>query len=186
MADEDLGGIRPQTTTRDPEALKHGLEAWLAGQLPAGARPRITSLEIPTSNGLSSETVLFETAWSHDGGETSEALVARLAPDPDASPVFPSYDLERQARVMRIVRDATTLPVPEVRWSEPDPAAVGTPFFVMERIGGLVPADFPPYNMIGWLTEASVEQRAALQHATVAVLARLFTIDAPEAQFDER
>jgi hypothetical protein len=26
----------------------------------------------------------------------------------------------------------------------------------------------------------------ALQHATVAVLARLFTIDAPEAQFDER
>jgi aminoglycoside phosphotransferase (APT) family kinase protein len=71
-----------------------------------------------------------------------------------------------------------------VRWSEPDPAVVGTPFFVMERLVGLVPADLLPYNMIGWLTEASAEERAVLQQATVAVLATLFAIDAPEAKFD--
>lgn len=184
MADDDpAAGLRPKTTTRDHDDLKRRLQTWLAGRLPDGARPRITALEVPVSNGLSSETVLFEAAWSDSGRDRSDALVARLAPDPDAVPVFPEYDLERQARVMRAVRETTTVPVPAVRWSEPDPAAIGTPFFVMERIEGRVPPDLLPYNMLGWLTEATAAQRAALQDATVAVLAALFAVDAPETTF---
>jgi aminoglycoside phosphotransferase (APT) family kinase protein len=185
MADDEFGaGIRPQTGARDREDLKHRLEAWLNGRLSAGARPRITSFDVPASNGLSSETVLFDAEWLHEGDEHTEELVARLAPDRHAMPVFPSYDLERQARVMRIVRDTTTLPVPNVRWWEPDAAALGAQFFVMDRIAGQVPPDLMPYNMIGWLVEASAEQRAALQHATIAVLAALFDIEAPEKRFE--
>ncbi len=176
-------GVRPKTSTRDPDELRTRLERWLAHRFPDGARPRITKLDIPSSNGLSSETVLFETAWSDGGHEQRDLLVARLEPDPDAMPVFPSYDLDRQARVMRLVREATGLPVPDVRWSEPHAEPVGAPFFVMSRIEGQVPPDLMPYNMIGWLVDASAEQRATLQRGTVAVLASLFTIDDPEATF---
>lgn len=184
MADELPGaGARPKTSTRDPEELRERIERWLVHRLPEGSRPRITKLDIPSSNGLSSETVLFETTWSDGARERHEELVARLEPPPDAMPVFPTYDLERQARVMRLVREATGLPAPEVRWSEPDAAAVGAPFFVMTRIEGQVPPDLMPYNMIGWLVDASADQRAVLQRNTVAVLASLFGIDAPGTTF---
>src|SRR5205823_2896634 len=110
---------------------------------------------------------LFETSWTHDAEEQTHTFVARFVPDPAAVPVFPTYDLERQARVMEIVRETTGLPVPVVRWWEPDATVAGTPFFVMDRITGQVPPDLMPYNMIGWLTEASAEQRRRLQDASV-------------------
>src|SRR5438067_253623 len=90
---------------RDSAALRRALERWLEHRLPPGAQPRITKLDTPTSNGLSSETVLFETSWTHDAEEQTHTFVARFVPDPAAVPVFPTYDLERQARVMEIVRE---------------------------------------------------------------------------------
>ena len=89
---------RPRTTTRDPEALRQRLEVWLADRLPAGAAARVQKLEMPSTNGMSSETLLFEAAWREGGAERRESLVARLAPESSAVPVFPEYDLERQFR----------------------------------------------------------------------------------------
>lgn len=175
---------RPQTSTRDHGELRERLEHWLTDRLPSGAMPRVESLEVPSSNGLSSETVLLDVGWRDGGKPRREALVARLAPAPDAVPVFPVYDLDRQARIMRLVREHSSIPVPAVRWSEPDPEPLGTPFFVMERIEGQVPPDLMPYNMIGWVTEATGAQRARMQDATVGVLAAIHGIEAPERVFD--
>ena len=54
---------------------------------------------------------------------------------------------------------------------------IGTPFFVMDRMHGRVPADIPPYVFEGWLLDATPEQRRTLQDASVGVLAQLHAID---------
>jgi aminoglycoside phosphotransferase (APT) family kinase protein len=160
---------------RSAAQLEAALASWLEGRRPGA---RITDLEIPSSNGMSSETVLLDATWPDpSGAEARRRLVARVAPEASAVPVFPVYDLERQARVMTDARlAAPTVPIPEVLFSEPDPGPLGTPFFVMERIEGRVPPDVMPYTFDSWVTEASDGQRATLQESSVAVLADLHAI----------
>src|SRR5581483_200691 len=167
----------PQTSTRDPEDVAARLQTWMTHHLGEDAQPRVSGLCVPQGNGLSSETVMFEAEWREDGRERREPLVARLAPESSAVPVFPVYDLERQFEVMKTVRERSSVPVPRVYWSEPDSAPLGTPFFVMERIDGRVPPDIMPYTFDSWLSNATPEQRRELQDATVDVLAGLHGID---------
>ena len=124
---------RPQTSTRDYEVLRTQLEAWLQERLPGA---KISELTVPSSNGMSSETVLFDVDVP---GEVSRNLVARIAPDQAADPVFQHYDMELQFRTMEMVNEHTDVPVPVVHWLETDPSAIGVPFFVMERIEGNCP-----------------------------------------------
>jgi aminoglycoside phosphotransferase (APT) family kinase protein len=131
---------RPQTSTRDYEVLRTELQSWLQNRLP---RARISELTVPSSNGMSSETVLFDVDVP---GEPVRNLVARIAPDPAADPVFQRYDMELQFRTMEMVKQHTDVPVPVVHWLETDPTAIGAPFFVMERIEGIVPPDVMPYT----------------------------------------
>lgn len=164
-------------SARDVGALVERLAAWLSARV--GEPVELDAVEVPAATGMSSETVLFDAAW---GGERHR-LVARVAPEQCAVPVFPTYDLDRQAATMRAVRAASDVPVPEVLWSEPDPAPLGTPFFVMRRVDGRVPPDVLPYNFDSWVTAASPEERAALQASFVEVLARLHAIDGAAERF---
>jgi aminoglycoside phosphotransferase (APT) family kinase protein len=164
-------------STRDMVALRHGLQAWLCTK--AGSDVEVGEVEVPASNGMSSETVLFDVTW--DGA--THRLVARLAPEANAVPVFPAYDLERQAKVMTAARRHSDVPIPEVLWSEPHPAPLGTPFFVMRRVDGRVPPDVMPYNFDSWVTQATPEERAHLQSASIDVLAWLHAIDQPLERF---
>ena len=173
----------PQTTTRTPQAIASRLEAWMNERLGASAGATISGVDVPATNGLSSETVLFDAAWNDAGTARSEPLVARLAPEPTAVPVFPVYDLERQFRVMQLVGELSSVPVPSVYWSEPDAGVLGTPFFVMERVDGQVPPDIMPYTFGSWLADASVDDQRRLQDATVDVLARLHAIERAEERF---
>jgi aminoglycoside phosphotransferase (APT) family kinase protein len=174
---------RPTTSTRDRDELRRRLEAWLAQRLGPATHPRVVGIDPPGSNGLSSETLLFEAAWDGPDGAVSRRLVARLAPDPSDMPVFPVYDMGRQFRIMQLVRERSSVPVPEVLWHEDDPTFLGTPFFVMERVDGRVPPDIMPYNFGSWVTEASEEDRAHLEEASVAVLAGIHGIADPVGTF---
>jgi aminoglycoside phosphotransferase (APT) family kinase protein len=165
---------RPRTSTRDPAALERALESWLAGKLPGA---RVASISVPESNGMSSETVLFEVTWSDDEGTRSRRCAARLAPDPAAAPVFPRYDLERQFTVMRLVGERAAVPVPATLWHEPDPGPLGTPFFVMEQVDGQVPPDVMPYPFGSWLSEASPADQRRLQDSAVRTLAAIHGAD---------
>ena len=168
-------------SSRDPAQMQLRLERWLAGKLPDGAEPAIRDLRGTSATGMSSETLLFDAAWTEGGALREEPLVARIAPDTSDVPVFPSYDLERQAQVMRLVRDQTSVPVPRVWWSEPRAEAIGAPFFVMERVEGEVPPDVMPYNFgDSWLFHAPREDQQRLVDSTIAVLAELHTIDAAQ------
>lgn len=175
---------RPESSRRDPEATRVDLQRWLAATMPEVADPEILGVTVPESNGMSSETVLIDARWT-DGGERIErGLVARIAPDDSAVPVFPTYDLECQFRVMSLVRELSDVPVPEVLWLEPDPAAIGAPFFVMARARGDVPPDVLPYDFgDNWLYDATPEEQRRLEQSTVDAIARLHAIEDPTTRF---
>jgi len=165
-------------STRDADATGRQLAKWLRGVLPEGAEPEVVKVTVPESNGMSSETLLFDATWLDDDGERKTyELVARVAPDVSDVPVFPTYDLELQFRVMQVVAEHTEVPVPRVRWLELDPTPVGAPFFVMDRVAGRVPPDVMPYPMGSWLSEADPADQRRLQDASVAVAAGIHGID---------
>lgn len=185
MSEEEVGdGARPAASLRDPAALTAALSTWLDIRLGDDARPRITSLEMPSANGMSSDTVLFDAEWNEAGTEVRRHLVARIAPDEEAFPIFPSYELARQFDTIRVVGELSDVPVPEVLWLENDAGAIGSPFFVMARVDGQVPPDRLPYNFGSWLSEAAPDDQMYLQRATVDLLVRLHAIADPELHFD--
>ncbi len=157
-------------STRGADELRVQLERWLADRS-GDASASISSLDRPSANGMSSETVLFDAQWQEGGAAHSGEFAARLRPAADAYPIFQEYDLTRQAQVMRFVGERTQVPVPEVVFDEPSDVHLGTPFFVMRRINGLVPPDVMPYPMGSWVTEATEEQRQKMERSAVEVLA---------------
>jgi aminoglycoside phosphotransferase (APT) family kinase protein len=186
-ADRPPGEKRKMTVSeRSLPALTAALQDWLAGRSTRPGRPTVSNVTMPDSGGLSSTSVLFEANWP---GEDTRAAprrgryVARMAPEPSAVPVFPRYDLPVQFEVISRVAACCDIPLPRLRWNEPDGGALGTPFFVMDQVDGRVPLDNPPYVFTGWLLEAAPEERARLQRASVAILARLHAIPDPAARF---
>lgn len=156
-------------TTRDHAEVRDRLQRWLATHLPDA---QISELRVPGS-GMSSETLLFDAVWPEGTG----SFAARLAPPHDAVPVFPRYDLAAQYRVIRIVEEHSSAPVPVVRWLETDETALGAPFFVMEQVHGDVPPDVMPYTVEGFVLEADERQRRQLQDATVDALVAIHSVD---------
>ncbi|MBM7369084.1 phosphotransferase family protein [Gordonia hydrophobica] len=173
--DDDSAQVaRPSESRRDPQWLRERLDRWLKSQ--AGPDAEITDVTIPESNGMSSETLLAEATW---GGE-DRRLVVRVAPQADSDPVFPHYDLDGQYRIIEHVRAHSDVPLPRLWWSEPSDAALGAPFFVMDRVDGEVPPDVMPYNFGSWVSEATDEQRTALMRGSVSVLARVHSVPIPD------
>lgn len=172
---------RPQTSTRDYDALRRRLTLWLRDRLPFGSDPVVSALEVPSGNGMSSETLLFDVATGTD----VLRCVARVEPEASAVPVFRTYDLAKQFRTIELVATETNVPVPRPFWLEVDAEAIGSPFFVMERVDGRVPPDLMPYNFGSWLSEAAPHDQRRLQDSTVAVLAELHSLERGRVAFLE-
>ncbi|MDP2772534.1 MAG: phosphotransferase family protein [Nocardioides sp.] len=173
--------MKLQRSSRDATSVPTQLAEWLATLLPPGAEPSVVLHSGIDANGMSSETLLLDVTWTEGGQERRGEYVARVAPAQADIPVFPSYELQDQYDAMRIVGEQTDVPVPQVRWMEPTGAVLGTPFFLMDRIEGVVPQDVLPYNFgDNWLHDAPVEHQRRLQERTVEVVAKLHAI--PDAQ----
>ena len=93
-----------------------------------------------------------------------------MAP-PGTGGLFPGYDLEQEARIMRALSEGSDVPAPRVLFSETDGAVLGGPFLVMERIEGRVPSDDPPYSKEGWVVDLEPDQQAAMMDNAVATVA---------------
>jgi aminoglycoside phosphotransferase (APT) family kinase protein len=159
---------------RDLEFTRKRLTEWFATRLPEATNLRLSDLTGPGTTGFSSDTLLFDLAWSEDGRDRREELVARL--EPTGIRVFPDYDIGQQFRVMKAL-GRTDVPVPRVLWLEEDAEVLGTPFFVMDRIDGRVPPDSPTYHTEGWVTEIDPEERAALWWSGLEILAHVHRLD---------
>jgi aminoglycoside phosphotransferase (APT) family kinase protein len=168
---------------RSVDELAAALQTWLAGRLGASAGLTVRGARTPVATGLSSTSVLFEADWTEAGDRQHGAYVARLAPGADAVPVFPHYDLAAQFELIRQVSARSAVPVPKLRWNEPDGGPVGSPFFVMDQVPGRIPLDNPPYVFTGWLLDAAPADRARLQRASVEVLAQVHGITDPGNAF---
>lgn len=158
---------------RSADDLEPRLAEWLAARLSTDP-PAVTVEPTSGASGMSSETVLFEASWVD--GRPTERLVARMEPD-DPVPVFPEYDMELQYRCLETVQEHTSVPVPRPRWYEPDPAVLGAPFFVMDRVDGQVPPDLPPYTFEGWVRDASAADQEKLWLSSLDVLAGVHTLN---------
>src|SRR6478752_9182869 len=177
--------MKLQRSSRDASTLPARLAEWLATVLPAGADPVVTLHSGVDTNGMSSETLILDAAWTEGGEPRSGKYVARVAPSADDLPVFPNYALQDQYDAMRIVGEQTDVPVPAVRWMEPTGEVLGTPFFLMDRIDGVVPQDVLPYNFgDNWLHDASREDQRKLQDNSARVLAQLHAIPDAATTFD--
>ena len=115
---------------------------YLAGKLGA-SEVRVTNISrIP--GGASRETWMFDAAWDSEGGEQTQAFVLRK--DPPASLL--ETDREVEYAFYSTFWD-TSVPVPRMRWLEPDASILGGPFFIMDRIldveGNTRAPQAPPY-----------------------------------------
>lgn len=156
---------------RDLEETRVRLRAWLRTRV---ADAELSPLTGPAATGFSNDTLLFDAHWREDGRAQTRALVCRM--QPTGPGVFPRYDVTEQHRVMDALR-GTAVPVPAMLWLEPDPAALGSPFFVMERVDGRIPTDTPPYHGGGWVPTIAPGERRALWNAAVDALAEIHRRD---------
>lgn len=174
---------RLQRASRDVTTLPGVLSGWLGTQLP-GTTPEVLVESGIDANGMSSETIILTVRWDEADGRVEQRLVARVAPAAQDVPVFSDYRLDHQFEVIRLVGENTGVPVPRVRWLEPTGSVLGTPFFLMDHVDGLVPPDVMPYTFGGnWFYDAPVERQRELQDRTVAVLAELHSIPHPQDTF---
>ena len=175
---------RLQHSSRDVSTLPSVMSRWLSTVMPGGTTPTVTVESGVDSNGMSSETIILTGKWEQDGRPTEQKWVARVAPSAEDVPVFPSYRLDHQFDVIRLVGELTDVPVPLVRWMETSGNVLGTPFFLMDHVDGIVPPDVMPYTFGGnWFADAPAQRQRELQDATVEVLANLHSIPDAEATF---
>ncbi|WP_336971103.1 phosphotransferase family protein [Sphingobium aromaticiconvertens] len=125
------------------------LADWLSAHI-AGAPPVEIRDICEPAQGFSSRTILFTAAWTENGLLRERPLVARLQRDV-AVPML--ADVFHQYRVMQAIAAYSKVKVPAVDFMEDDPAVLGTPFFLMDRVEGRVPPDFPSYHEKGWIAE---------------------------------
>ena len=169
--------IRP-----DLDAYVEGLRGWFERLWPAARELEVVDLSIPTATGFSNETVFFALRWREAGESRERRYVARV--EPHDGPLFPAQtpagtvSVELQHRIMSGVASAGAAPVPRLLPYEPDRSVLGRPFFAMEFVPGVVPADVPRYTQAGFLVdEATPAQRARLIESGLEAMAGIHALD---------
>jgi aminoglycoside phosphotransferase (APT) family kinase protein len=164
----------PQPQERNIEETRQALAAWLAGKMPSAGDIEIKSLGGPEATGFSSDTLMFDFAWSEDGKRREEAVVVRL--EPSGYQVFPEYDITLQYKCMDVLR-GVGVPAPRMFWLEEDSGPLGKPFYVMERLEGQIPPDRPPYHMDGWMLDISEADRRKIWMTGLDAMAKVHNCD---------
>jgi aminoglycoside phosphotransferase (APT) family kinase protein/putative sterol carrier protein len=153
--------------------LQSKLLEWLQKKMLDAKNLAISNLE-RSGAGISNETFLFNLTWQEHGKPKSEGMVLRCAPR--SSPVYPDYDLSIQFRVMKALH-GSKVPVSKVYWLEEDEKVMGTAFYVMGKLEGVVPPEFPPYHSFGVYFEATPQKRAKMWWSAIEAMSRVHKAD---------
>jgi aminoglycoside phosphotransferase (APT) family kinase protein len=156
---------------RDLDHLAGQISRWLAAVLPAADNVQAGNLSYPKGAGQSHETILFDARWTEASRPREQGLVVRIKPT--SFTMFPDDLFDRQYRILETLHRQGNVRVAGVLGFEPDPAILGAPFFVMEKIHGRVAVSIPPYAQSGWVVEATPAQRARMWEAGVRQLAAI-------------
>jgi aminoglycoside phosphotransferase (APT) family kinase protein len=128
--------------------------------------------------GWSHETWLFDAHWTAGGKDHRQAFCLRR--DPGNTLLRHLSDLGVQYRVLQAL-EPTPVPTPAVYWYEKDPAVLGAPFLVMERVPGTCPS---PWGRDGLRFYQEAAGRGALPVSFTETLAALHTLDWKGAGLD--
>jgi aminoglycoside phosphotransferase (APT) family kinase protein len=164
----------------DLDALGGTLARWFAGRHPDARDVAVAGLE-KSSGGFSNITLLAELTWTR--GRASRELGIAVRVQPLASAVYPDCDVRRQYRTMELLA-GSEVPVPRLLGLEQDAAAIGAPFFVMERIDGQVPNENPLYHLEGWFHDLGDEAKRRHWFSAIDTLAALGRVDWRALGFD--
>ena len=159
----------------DPTAVERALSEWVATRLAADGSPPREPVQVELhgapASGNSNVTVPLTARW--DG--MTEELVLRM--QTTTNQIFLDADVLREARVLDGLTFGSAVPAPRVRWTESDPAILGHPFFLMERLPGTVPHGMPSIHVDGWLPGLTPEQRVVLWRSAMDALASVHRVD---------
>jgi aminoglycoside phosphotransferase (APT) family kinase protein len=114
---------------------------------------------IEPKQGLTSDTILFDAVWQDGGGTQTRPLVARIQRQ-TVCPIL--VDVFFQHDVMHAIAPHSEVAVPHIAFAERDGSALGQPFFLMDRVNGRVPSDFPLFHAEGWVFDLPPEHRKRL------------------------
>lgn len=118
---------------------------------------RVHDIDMPRATGFSNETIFFSASWNEDGSEKTERYVARIEPvDAGIFPIqTPPCEVSAglQHKIMEVIAATGVVPMPPMGAYEADPSVLGSPFFVMGFVDGVIPADAPRYSTDGFLVD---------------------------------
>ena len=172
----------PPPVGKDLDQIRRQLVDWFPSVLPANASDIVVG-EIggPGGTGFSSDTLIFNLGYRTAGQSVERGLVARIKPS--GFQLFPEYDLPAQYGVMKALH-GSGIPVPEMLWEEKTGSVIGDPFYLMEKIDGLCPADNPPFTAEGWLKEMNAADQTILWKGYLDTLVKIHCLDPVELKLD--
>ncbi len=166
------------------KAYAGALTKWMRLRFPDRPGLEISDIDIPTTTGFSNETVMFDATWQDRGEGCRRRYVARV--EPADGGMFPAQSehcgvsVQVQYQVMSHVDAAglSAVPIPPLVGYEPNSEVLGRPFFVMEFVEGVIPADRPRYTEAGFLVDdASPAERRRLALTGVEIMAAVHSLD---------
>jgi aminoglycoside phosphotransferase (APT) family kinase protein len=121
------------------EAVAEALTPWFRERLEA-AELEIIDLR-RHAEGWSWQTYTMDVAWraSATGEQLVRGYAVRVEPHDG---LLAPYDIVGQFRLHRAILDHSDVPMPALHWLEHDRDVLGMPFFVMERLRGVVPVQW--------------------------------------------
>ncbi len=161
------------------EEMKLKLIPWFEKKMPKAEGLTFSEFDQP-GMGLSSETYLLTVDWEESGTKKSQGMVLRSAPQDFK--VFPDYELAYQFNIMKAL-EQTDVPCAKMLWMEEDSSLIGSPFFLMERLFGDVPPDYPSYHGSGMFFDAAPEERAKMWWTSLEAMTKVHKLDWKELGF---
>lgn len=152
------------------EPIEAQIVAYLQSRLPDAADLRLEAMQ-QMDVGWSHETFLFDACFRK--GEEEQRLGLCLRRDPGNALLRHFSDLGEQFRVLQCL-DETPLATPKPYWYETDPAILGAPFLVMEKVPGTCPS---PWGSAGQRFYAEAAARGTLPKSFSDTLATLHNVD---------
>jgi aminoglycoside phosphotransferase (APT) family kinase protein len=168
---------------RDLIDLASTLAAWLAARMPGARDIRVDNLSYPLGAGMSHETILFDASWHEGASEHKQGMVVRIKPMRDT--VYPEDLFDQQYQLIQLMHEQAQVRVAKPLWFEADPAILGAPFFVMEKVAGRVAVSYPPYSREGWLVDTAPADRRRIWEDAVRQLAAIQRVPVSAAPFLE-
>jgi aminoglycoside phosphotransferase (APT) family kinase protein len=159
--------------------ISRSLVPWLERQIAGAANMQVRNIVEP-KQGLTSDTILFEAFWQEGATSHRRPLVARIQRQtvcPMLADVFFQHD------VMQAIAKHSNVAVPHIAFAERTGAVFDQPFFLMDRVNGRVPSDFPLFHAEGWVVDLSAEHRTRLWWNGIQEMAKLHHIDAANFAF---